>query len=94
MDEVFDFGVGGVLTAGAEEVAEGGEGDAAVTTLVEEGEGFFVVGCCLGGVSSFSRCCYPYSGLRGGDWRGVPFWRVCGSCIIGSWREAWMRLRW
>lgn len=48
MDKVFDFCIRGVLPAGAEKVAEGGERNTAVTTLVEEGEGFFVVCCCLG----------------------------------------------
>lgn len=38
-----DFCEGGVLAAGAEEVAEGGEGDARGAALVEESEGFFVV---------------------------------------------------
>lgn len=42
--EVADLGQRGVLAAGAEEVAEGGEGDEAGAALVEEGEGFFVVG--------------------------------------------------
>lgn len=81
MDEIFDFGVGGVLTAGAEEVAEGGEGDAAVTTLVEEGEGFFVVSCCLGGVSSFSRCCYSLFGVLEGI-GGVYHFGECVGVVL------------
>ena len=38
-----DLGESGVLAAGAQEVAERGEGDARGAALVEEGEGFFVV---------------------------------------------------
>ena len=34
----------GILAAGAQQVAEGVEGDAAVAAFVEEGEGFFEVG--------------------------------------------------
>ena len=48
-----DFSEGGILTAGAEEVAEGFEGDASVATFVEEGEGFFVV--CRGLVGMLAR---------------------------------------
>lgn len=72
MDEVFYFGVGRVLPAGAEEVAEGGERDAAVAALVEEGEGFFVVCCCLGGVSCAGGGGggggVPFLGVGDGDW--------------------------
>lgn len=47
VDQVFNFSVGRVLTAGAEEITEWGERDTAITALVEEGEGFFVVCGCL-----------------------------------------------
>ena len=42
--QIADLGQRGVLAAGAQEVAEGFEGDAPVAALVEEGKGFFVVG--------------------------------------------------
>lgn len=46
--EVLDLGEGGVLAAGAEQVAEAFEGDTAVATLVEQGESLLVVGRSLG----------------------------------------------
>ena len=49
-----DFGEGGTLTAGAEEVAQGASLDAAVAALVEELEGFAVVG---GGLVVVIHCC-------------------------------------
>jgi hypothetical protein len=47
VDQVFNFSVGRVLTAGAEEITEWSERDTAITALVEEGEGLFVVCGCL-----------------------------------------------
>lgn len=41
--EVCDLSERWVLAAGAEEVAQGVDGDASGAALVEEGEGFFVV---------------------------------------------------
>jgi hypothetical protein len=43
MDELIYFAVGGVLAAGSKEVTKGAGGNAAVSALVEEGEGFFIV---------------------------------------------------
>lgn len=51
--QITDFGQRRVLAAGAQEVAERVEGDAAVAALVEEGEGFFVVCGGLVGVRHF-----------------------------------------
>ena len=48
--EVADLSEGGVLAAGAEQVAEGVELDAPRAALVEEGEGFLVVCACLRGL--------------------------------------------
>ena len=42
--QIANFRHGRVLAAGSKQVAERIEGDATVSFLVEEGEGFFVVG--------------------------------------------------
>lgn len=56
-DEIIDFGVCGVLTAGSEEITEDCGGNATVAALVEEGESFFVV-CCLLGFHPSAFCSF------------------------------------
>src|SRR3569833_2210921 len=62
--EVADLVQRRVLAAGAEQIAEAVESDAAVASLVEQGEGLLVVGRCLGVVLVRSHGFVCISGLR------------------------------